>query len=400
MLVHPVILAGGSGTRLWPLSREHLPKQFLPLLGERTLFQESLRRLDGMDGVADPVVVTNEAHKALVAEQLAGEGRRASTVILEPAVRNTAPALTLAALALIESSTGINEDPVLIAMPSDHLIRDSRVFQALVRAGAALAERGNLITFGVVPTAAETEYGYIRKDKELVAPLPKKPAVGSAFQASELEVKAFWTAAFVEKPDATTAAAYVRSGEYLWNSGIFMMRASVWLEQLARYRPDIEQACQEAYARGRREGQDFLPDADRFRACPSQSIDYAVMEKAAAEPHETEHAPSPVDGPPSDTAAGCLVLPMDAGWSDLGSWSVLWEKSDRDQEGNVIRGDIFTREVRGSLLIANERLLAVVGLDDVVVVETADAILVASKDRVQDAKEIVARLKEQQRGER
>ena len=371
MVLLPVILAGGSGTRLWPLSRQTSPKQFIPLLGGRTPFQDTLLRLKGFGDVASPVVVCNEAHAELAEEQMRSLGVSPSNVILEPVGRNTAPALTLAALALTQDVIGAGDDPLILVMPADHVIEDVEEFHKVARAGTLQGERGSLVTFGVAPTDAETGYGYIRKGRALES---------DPGQAFSLE-------AFVEKPDAATAAAYVNSGDYLWNSGMFMMRASVWLETLARHRPDIAGASTAAYAGGRRDGVRFLPDADLFAACPAESIDYAVMEPAAKAAETSASQPVAV------------VLPLDAGWSDLGSWSVLWEKSERDASGNAVQGDTVLHGVRDSLVLSRDRLIAVVGLDDVVVVETKDAILVSSKDRAQDVQEIVARLKTEGRRE-
>ena len=357
----PVILAGGSGTRLWPLSREYHPKQFLGLIDGRSLFQETFARLDGMAAVADPIVVANEAHRFLVADQARQGGAHISALILEPEGRNTAPALALAAL--FASRNGA--DPVLLAMPADHLIRGAAAFRRAVKSGASLAQQGLLVTFGVTPTGPETGYGYILKGKAL-------PEKDTGYQVG----------AFVEKPDLPTARKYVRSRRYLWNSGIFMMRASVWLEQLAKHRPGIARACRRAVAGGHADGEFFRPDADAFRACPSDSIDYAVMEKAA----------SGSNGP-------CAVVPLDAGWSDVGAWSAVWEVGDRDAQGNVVQGDVYLEGVRDSLIIARGRLVAAVGLQDAVVVETGDAVLVADRGRVQGVKQVVSRLKADRRKE-
>jgi mannose-1-phosphate guanylyltransferase/mannose-6-phosphate isomerase len=384
MALHPVILAGGSGTRLWPLSREYYPKQFLALTGQRSMLQETLRRLDGFRDVASPIIVCNEEHRFLVAEHTRQLGKTTGAIILEPVGRNTAPALTLAALSLTDASQGsAAKDPILLVMPADHVISDVSCFQSIVQQGATLAEEGCLVTFGIVPTSPKTGYGYIKKGPVL-DPAIETQTVGETGDDSRAvaPVKPFRIASFVEKPDRATAEEMLKSGEYLWNSGIFMMRASVWQAELSRYRPDIAEACQEAHARGHWDGDFYRPDAKVFTTCPSDSIDYAVIERAAGAPNLG-----------ATTTPECVVLPLDVGWSDVGAWSALWDDGSRDAQGNVIQGDVYAQNVRDSLLIGRHRLLAAVGLDDVIVVETTDAVLVASKEYVQDVKELVARLK-------
>lgn len=352
------------------------------------MFQETLRRLDGIRDASPPIIVCNEVHRFLVAEHARQIGTGLQSIILEPAGRNTAPALTLAALALADSSRGSpDEDPVMLVMPSDHLIRDIQAFQAVVEHGAVLAADGRLATFGILPDAPKTGYGYIKKGRP-IAP----DGTGSA--------EAFSVSAFVEKPDEATAARMVESESYLWNSGIFMMRVSVWLEQLQLHRPDISEACRAAHERGREDGEFYRPDPDLFAGCPSDSIDYAVMERVAGADGpsvasaQVQGAEAVVDG-----ARQCVVLPLDAGWSDLGSWSAVLEAGDPDPQGNVLQGDVQSHSMRNSLLIGQHRLVTAVGLDDVIVVETADAVLVAHKDRVQDVKEIVAQLTAESRPE-
>lgn len=354
--IYPVVLSGGSGTRLWPLSREHYPKQLLALAGERTMLQQTALRLDGLSGVESPVLVCNEEHRFLVAEQLREIGKAPANIILEPAGRNTAPALTLAAMYLAE------RDPqaVMLVMPADHVIYDIKAFQSAVTAAARAADEGYLATFGIVPTKPETGYGYIRQGEPL------------AGYASLRHV-----AAFVEKPDADTAAKYLASGEYLWNSGMFVLRADIWLEELARKRTDILRACETAYTQGRQDGEFYRVNGEAFQACPSDSIDYAVMEK-------------------TDRAA---MVSLDAGWSDIGAWAAIWETETRDHQGNVIQGDVLTHNTSNALLISKHRLVTAVGLQDVIVVETPDAVLVAHKDSSQDVKEIVNRLKQDKRSE-
>ncbi|NBC49406.1 MAG: mannose-1-phosphate guanylyltransferase/mannose-6-phosphate isomerase [Gammaproteobacteria bacterium] len=376
MHLQPVILSGGSGTRLWPLSRETYPKQFLPLTGAHTMLQETALRLDGLVDehprlgllMLDPVVVCNEAHRFLVAEQFRLLGRELATILLEPFGRNTAPALTLAALSIEAAG---DDDPVLLVAPADHAIVDAETFRSAVADGATLAEQGAVITFGIVPAKPETGYGYIQQ--------------GEARQDADLNGRAYRLHAFVEKPDRATAERYLDSGEYLWNSGIFMMRASVWLELIRRFRPEIAEACEGALAAGHRDGEFQRLDAVHFKGCPSDSIDYAVMERLS-------EAEAPVAHP-------ALVLPLDAGWSDVGAWSALWEVREQDAAGNVLDGDAFVHESRNNLLIAQSRLLAAVGVDNLIVIETPDAVLVADRERAQDVKTVTQFLNEAQRNE-
>lgn len=351
----PVILSGGSGTRLWPLSREHYPKQLLAFVGEQTMLQETARRLEGLSGQLPAVVVCNEEHRFLVAEQLREVGHLPQSILLEPFGRNTAAALTLAALAIAERTP----DSIMLAMPADHVIRDLDSFHDAVKAGQGEALAGKLVTFGIVPTIPETGYGYIRKGARLVS--------GNAYQVDR----------FVEKPDVMTARGYVASGDYLWNSGIFMMTAVRWLEELQQFRPDIAAACLDAWREGRRDMDFFRVGKDAFGRCPSESIDYAVMEK-------TNNA---------------VVIPLDAGWSDIGAWSSLWEASARDHDGNVLRGDVAAINSQDTLLISKHRFVAAVGLRDVIVIETADAVLVANKEQAQDVKTVVNFLKNAKRSE-
>lgn len=349
----PVILSGGSGTRLWPLSREHYPKQLLALTGSQTLLQETALRLHGLVGVAAPIVVCNEEHRFLVAEQLREINHRPQAILLEPFGRNTAPALTLAALAADHA------DSVLLVMPADHMIRNRDAFHAAVRSGYEQASAGMLVTFGIVPTHPETGYGYIRKGEGLDGD------------------QAFKVARFVEKPDAETARKYIASGEFLWNSGIFMMTAGVWLEQIRRSRPDIALAC-DAIWQSRAPDMDFVRFAKEvFERSPGESIDYAVMEKTR------------------DAA----VIPLDAGWSDIGAWSSLWQVSSRDADGNALQGDVLAVDTRDTLAIAQHRFVATLGLTDLIVVETVDAVLVAHKDHAQKVKDIVGELKKRGRTE-
>jgi mannose-1-phosphate guanylyltransferase/mannose-6-phosphate isomerase len=345
----PVILSGGSGTRLWPLSRELYPKQLMPLVAERSMLQETVARTEGLPAVAPPIIVCNENHRFMVAEQLRELDVTPQAIVLEPLGRNTAPAATIAAL--LASGRGADSDPVLLVLPADHVISDVPAFHAAVAVGRAAAEAGSLVTFGVVVDRVETGYGYIRR------------GAGSG--------PAFMVAKFVEKPDAATARSFMESGEYYWNSGMFMFRASAFLAELDRHAPLILAACRAALAAAGKD-LDFLRlPAQEFAACPSDSIDYAVMEK-------------------TDVA---VVVPLDAGWSDVGSWSALADALPRDSEGNVTAGDVLTEDSSGCYLHSTSRLVAAVGLRDHVVVETKDAVLVAPRDRVQDVKELVAELK-------
>ena len=350
--LQPVLLSGGSGTRLWPLSREAYPKQFLPLVGEETMLQATWLRIAPLASAA-PIVVANESHRFLVAEQLRLVGAPVPRIVLEPVGRNTAPAIAVAALQALADGG----DPLLLVLPSDHVVADVEAFRAAVREASIAAEAGALVTFGIVPTAPETGFGYIEaKD-------------GNATGVRKVE-------RFVEKPDLATAQRYVQGGGYYWNSGMFLFRASRVLAELERFRPDIVDACRAAFDAARRDGDFIRLDAAAFTASPSDSIDYAVMERTDA----------------------AMVLPVDIGWNDVGSWSALWDVTERDAEGNAHHGDVIAVDSRNSYAYAR-RLVALVGVDDLVVVETDDAVLVARKDRVQQVKEVVAQLKAAQRSQ-
>ncbi len=349
----PIIMAGGSGSRLWPLSRSLYPKQFISLASNKTMLQETITRLDKLKH-QDPVVICNEEHRFIVAEQLRQNKTKHSGIILEPVGRNTAPAIALTALHSIRDGS----DPILLVLPADHVIHDKDVFSTAVSKAMYHAEQDMLVTFGIVPTSPETGYGYIEQGEK----------VGEA---------AFKVSRFVEKPDLTTAESYLSKGEYYWNSGIFLFKASRFLSELSLFRPDILDACEKAIE-GAINDLDFIRVCQTsFSECPDDSVDYAVMEK-------TKDA---------------LVIPMDAGWSDVGSFSALWEVSDKDKFGNVIVGDVFTDQTINSYIYAQNKLVSTVGVDNLVIVETKDALLVANKDKVQDVKNIVTQLKEKGRRE-
>jgi len=355
----PVVLSGGSGTRLWPLSREKYPKQLLPLVDEQSMLQSTVARLEGVAGLSDPLLVCNEEHRFVVAEQVRLLGKR-GRVLLEPFGRNTAPALTLAAL----WASRDDEDPVLVVMPADHVILDGPQFREVVMQAASLAQEGFAVTFGITPDCPETGYGYIQQGE----PIP-----GGAFALKR----------FVEKPDRDTAQSYLDSGDYLWNSGIFVMRASVWLTALELCRPDILQACREALAGGSEDGDFVRLDVEAFGRCPSDSIDYAVM----------EHLSSGRDGLPKSA-----VIPLSAGWSDVGAWDALWKVLPKCESGNSVRGDVLLEDCTNTLAFSESRLVACVGVSNLVVVETDDAVLVAQHDATQDVKKVVDRLKAAKRG--
>lgn len=351
-MIYPVVMAGGNGTRLWPMSRELYPKQFLSLVGENTLLQQTLERLKGLDTAA-PVLICNEEHRFLAAEQLRQIGLLQHNIVLEPVGRNTAPAIALAA----QTALAADDNALLLVLAADHVIADAAAFKTAVRQSVPFAESGELITFGIVPTHPETGYGYIRRGEP----------------TNDL----FKVAQFVEKPGGATANDYVASGEYYWNSGMFLFRADRYLEELQAYRPDIYEACTAAM-------QDIQPDldfvrvnAEAFEQCPSESVDYAVMEK-------TNRA---------------LVVPLDAGWSDVGSWTALWELGVKDERGNVTKGDVIHHQTENTYVLADNALVTTVGVKDLVIIQTKDAILVADKHQVQNVKSIVAELKAQGREE-
>lgn len=348
----PVILSGGSGTRLWPLSRGQYPKQFLPLVSGHTMIQETVLRLNGIDGLQQPIAVCNEDHRFMMAEQLRNIGVTPAAIVLEPVGKNTAPAVAIAAL-----SAG-SEDDVLLVLPADHVISDTAAFQSAVLQAEVLAKQDLLVTFGVVATAPETGYGYIKASGN---------RVGDAFRVE----------AFVEKPDAATAESYLARGDYYWNSGMFAFKAGCFLRELEKFNPDMLAVCRKALNAAKADLDFTRLDKDIFSACLADSIDYAVMEK-------------------SDQVA---VIPLSAGWNDVGSWSALWDVAGKDEFGNAIKGDVLAIDSSNSYIHSSNKLVAVIGVQDLVVVETDDAVMVAAKDRVQDVKAIVDKLKALKRDE-
>lgn len=361
LLVQPVVMAGGSGTRLWPLSRAGYPKQFLVLTGPQSLFQDAVHRLAGLgtDGMrcAAPVIVGNEEHRFLMLDQLRELKADPQALVLEPVGRNTAPALTLAAL----QATADGQDPVLVVTPADQTVTDEAAFATQLREAVRQAAEGGIVILGITPDRPETGYGYIR----------------TAGSGSTMEV-----AQFVEKPDAATAQRYLAEGCYYWNSGMFVLRASVWLDALQRFRPDILEATRDAWNQRQHDEKFVRPGKDAFAAVPSESVDYAVMERCPG------------------SGIALRMVPLAAGWNDLGAWDAVWQVARKNESGNACQGDAIVRDCTDTLVHATSRLVGVVGLKDVVVVETPDAVLVADRSRSQDVKKIVADLDEASREEK
>ncbi|MBU8909637.1 MAG: mannose-1-phosphate guanylyltransferase/mannose-6-phosphate isomerase [Desulfobacterales bacterium] len=355
-MIIPVILAGGSGTRLWPLSRQLYPKQLIDIYNKHTLLQNTILRLEGLESLASPVVVCNEEHRFMTAEQLRKIKVDPHAIILEPAGRNTAPAIALAALKAMENK----KDPILLVLPADHVIEKVVDFHAAIKAGLKYAQKDSLVTFGIIPGSPETGYGYIKKGELL-----EKDS-----GASKIEK-------FVEKPDLLTAEKLFKSGSYCWNSGIFMFRASAIIKEIEIHAPDIAVSCKEVIAAGVQDLDFFRLDSKGFENIPSDSIDYAVMEK---------------------TSKG-IMIPFDGGWNDLGSFDALWQTGQKDENLNVIKGDVLAHDVKESYINSESRLVAAVGVEKFVIVETKDAVLVSPRDRVQDVKKIVSQLKDQNRDE-
>ena len=353
----PVILSGGSGSRLWPLSRALYPKQLLPLAGPDSMLQETIARLSGLAAIRPAIVVCNEEHRFMVAEQLREKNTKSAAIILEPVGRNTAPAVAVAALEALRSSAD-DMDPLILVLPADHVITDLNAFHRAIEQGMEQARAGNLVTFGIVAQSAHTGYGYIQVGE---------PVNEHAFQVDQ----------FREKPDQSTADSYLKDGGYYWNSGMFLFKASRYLQELAKFEPKIQSYCMTSFALSQKDLDFTRLDKESFEQCPSDSIDYAVMEKTDA----------------------AVVIPLDAGWNDVGSWSSLWELGEPDEHGNVVIGDVLMEDTHNSYLRSENRLIATVGIKDCVVVDTADALLVADRSQVQNVKDIVAQLKKLNRGE-
>ncbi|MFP1860680.1 mannose-1-phosphate guanylyltransferase/mannose-6-phosphate isomerase [Lonsdalea quercina] len=352
----PVIMAGGTGSRLWPLSRELYPKQFICLHGKNSMLQETVNRLDGIP-TRDPMVICNEEHRFLVAEQLRQVNKLSSNIILEPVGRNTAPAIALAALNAVSSG----DDPILLVLAADHIMENEAAFHTAVENAIPHAKDGSLVTFGIIPTGPETGYGYIHRGEQL----------------SGAENAPFRVQRFVEKPDLETAEAYLHCGEYYWNSGMFMFRAKRYLQELEKFRPDILEVCQSAISSIDKQSDFIKINKECFMNCADESVDYAVMEK-------------------TDDA---VVIPLDAGWSDVGSWSALWEVNEKDEQGNSLQGDTFLHNTQDCYINTDDQLVAAIGLNNLVIVNTKDAVLVANKNEVQDVKRVVEFLKANSRSE-
>ena len=351
--ITPVLLCGGVGSRLWPVSRQGRPKQYLNLIGETSMLQQTLTRIEAL-AQTSPIIVCNEEHRFLVAEQVRQLGLTSPTIILEPEGKNTAPAIALAAIAASASDSEVN----LLVLPADHYVGKPTALIDAIEKAASAASQGKLVSFGLVPSHPKTGYGYIRRGKAL------------AIDVSVLE-------RFVEKPDQPTAEGYIASGDYVWNSGMFMFTAGQFLVSLAKFQPKMAQVCQRAMEQAERDMDFIRPDAEVFTACPSDSIDYAVM----------EHTP---DG---------AVVSLDCDWSDIGAWSALWQTGDQDSAGNVTHGDVVLNKTQNSYIRSQSRLVTTTGVSDIVVVETADAVMVADRHSVQDVKDIVNALKASDRSE-
>ena len=367
MKVQPVILAGGSGTRLWPLSRSTHPKQYLPLLEDSTLLDSTLERLKGNannESVLSPLVICNKESRFFVAEHFRKAGIDDGQIILEPCGRNTAPALTLAALHIKETV----DDAVMFVAPSDHLIADIPAFHKSSKVAIQYAQEGHIVTLGISPTCAETGFGYIRLGKSL---------------HNTISDQAYYLNQFVEKPDAEKAQSYLDSGDYLWNSGMFILTASVWLENIKEFQPEIFKQCEQAYQQLRKDGYFYWIDEAAFSQSPDNSADYAVMEKLTK----------------SESQKHPIVVKLDAGWSDVGSWSSYWDVQDKDSSGNVLKGDALALDTHNSLIFSSSRLVSAVGVNNLVVVETKDAVLIVDKDKTQDVKSVIDHLQQHKREE-
>ena len=369
MKIIPIILCGGSGTRLWPLSRKLYPKQLLALVGDNSLLQNTVSRIESLDcvdcrlDIEKSLYVSNEEHRFLVAQQLQELGQIKARIVLEPEGRNTAPALSAAAEIICQEG----EDALMMVMPADHLIKDEAAFHAAICEATSLARKDYLVTFGIVPAHPETGYGYIEHGKNL-----------------DGKEGCFSIKQFVEKPDLETATGYVDSGDFFWNSGMFLIKASVWLKAVSEMKPEISKACQQAVGLAEQDLDFIRLNRDAFINSPADSIDYAVMENV------TETATHPYKG---------AVVALDAGWSDIGAWDSLWEVSEKQAAGNVLRGDVITDDTSNSMVLAEHRLVTTVGLENIIIIETADAVLVADKTKAQNVKNIVNQIKALNRDE-
>ena len=348
----PVIMSGGSGTRLWPLSRKNKPKQFLSLFGEQSLFQDTLSRLSGLEKLEAPIIVCNDEHRFLVAEQLHEINSQTAKIMLEPCARNTAPAIAIAAL----QAKSQGDDPVMLVLAADHIIHNHEAFHNAINQANLAAQQGKVVTFGIIPDSAHTGYGYIEAQSK--TSLSK-------------------VTAFVEKPNKQTAERYIESGNYYWNSGMFVFKASTILNEFELFAPEMLLSCQQALARAKTDLDFIRLDHDAFSACPSDSLDYTVMEK-------------------TDKA---VVIALDAGWSDVGSWSSLWDNHDKDVHNNVLVGDVILEEVSNSYIHSEHRLVSVLGVDNLIVVETPDAVMIADKGKAENIKTIVTKLQSASRDE-
>lgn len=372
--LQPVILSGGAGSRLWPLSREHYPKQLLPLVSQKTLIQETACRLEGMPlagEIMPPLVICNENHRFLIAEQLKALDKTVLRLILEPVGRNTAPALTLAAFAALRF--GDHKDPILLAMPADHVITDLAVFQQAVLQAWQFAQQGKIVTFGIVPNTPATAYGYLHKGTK------------SLSASASLPQQAFPLLAFVEKPSREKATQYLASGHYLWNSGIFILRAALWLELMEKHQPEMLQYCRLAFEQGQEDTDFYRINPQHFKLCPSDSIDYAIMEKITTAQDNAQNL--------------AVVIPLEAGWSDIGAWASLHQALPQDKAGNVTKGDVYMKDCHNTLTFAEKRMVAAIGLENITIVETADAVLVVNNQHAEQVKQVVDYLKQQQREE-
>jgi len=349
----PVILSGGSGTRLWPLSRKQYPKQYLPLTGDNTMLQETILRLNGLDNITDPIIICNADHRFIVAEQCQQIDIVNPTILLEPVGRNTAPAIAAAALQSIKDSN----DAVLLVLSADHVIQDVDAFHQAINIASKQAQYGKLVTFGIVPTDANTGYGYIQKGK----------SIEEVFEVKE----------FTEKPNQETAESYLEQGNYLWNSGMFMFQANTLIDELTNYSPDIVASVKNAVKNAAQDLDFIRLDKQEFESSPSNSIDYALMEKSN----------------------NVVVVPLDARWNDIGSWSALYDIGTKDDNGNVIQGDVFTEETTNTYINANHHMVATIGVQDLIIVDTPNATLISTKDKAQEVKKIVEQLQEQDREE-